>query len=73
MALDAGPGTRLLAALAASIGFGLVIGGFLAGATSFASTRSQKLAERWSLIGSYLGGFFALAVRAFDILVKSFV
>jgi hypothetical protein len=73
MALDAGPGTSVLAALAASIGFGLVIGGFLGGAVSFAATRSQRLSERWSLIGGYLGGFCALAVRAIDIVMRPFV
>lgn len=70
---DSGPATAVLAALAASIGFGLVVGGFAAGAMSFASTRSQKDAEKWSLIGGYLGGFFALGLRLIDTVWRSFV
>jgi hypothetical protein len=70
---DPGLGTNLLAALATSIGFGLVVGGFAAGATSFASTRSQKNAEKWSLIGGYFGGFIALMLRAVDMVMRSFV
>ena len=70
---EAGPATSVLAALAASIGIGLVVGSFVAGAMSFASTRSQRDAEKWSLIGGYLGGFFALGLRVIDILGKAFV
>ena len=70
---DAGPTTNVLAALAASIGFGLVVGGFFGGAINFVSTRSQRAAERWTLIGGYAGGFVALAMRAIDTIMKSFV
>jgi len=73
MALDAGPTTSVLAALATSISFGLVVGGFACGAATFISTRSQKAAERWGFIGGYLGGFIALALRAVDTVVKAFV
>jgi hypothetical protein len=39
---DPGPATNVLAALAASIGFGLVVGGFFGGAGSVVATRSQR-------------------------------
>lgn len=70
---DPGPATAILAALATSIGFGVVVGSFIAGAMSFASTRAQKDAEKWSLIGGYAGGFVALGLRVLDIIGKSFV
>lgn len=65
--------TRGLEALAASIGSGLVVGGFVGGATSFAWTRSRTLSEKWALIGSYAGGLAALASLAIDIVEKRFV
>lgn len=65
--------TRVLEALAASIGSGLVIGGFIGGAGSFAWTRSRTVSEEWALIGGYVGGLVALASPAVDIVVKRFV
>jgi len=65
--------TNVLTALAASIGVGVVVGGFLGGAVTFASTRSQASAEKWSLIGGYFGGFVALGLRVIDMLARSFV
>jgi hypothetical protein len=70
---DAGPATNVLAALATSIGFGLVVGGFVGGAISFVSTHSQKAAEKWTLIGGYFGAFAALVLLAIDIVMRSFV
>lgn len=68
-----GPATGVLGTLATSIGFGLVVGGFIGGSISFASTRSQKAAEKWTLTGGYLGAFFALVLLAIDIVMRSFV
>ena len=70
---DAGPMTSVLAALATSIGFGLVVGGFAAGAMGFASTHSQAASEKWAFLGGYGGGFVALGLRVIDILWRSFV
>jgi hypothetical protein len=65
--------TRGFEALAASIGSGLVVGGFVGGAGSFARTRSRRVSEKWALIGSYLGGLAALISLAIDIVGKHFV
>jgi hypothetical protein len=74
MALDsAGPTTGVLAALATSIGLGLVVGGFFAGAIGFVSTRSQEISEKWAFLGGYAGGFLALGLRVIDIFWRSFV
>ena len=70
---DTGPATTVLAALAASIGSGLVVGGFVGGGASFAATGSQKASERWALICGYVGGLIALMLRAIDIVMRSFV
>ena len=64
---------RMLETLAASIGSGLVVGGFVGGAWSFACTRSRAESERWALIGSYVGGLAALVSLAVDIMEKRFV
>jgi len=69
----AGPATSVLGTLATSIGFGLVIGGFLGGSISFVSTRSERNAEKWTLIGGYFGALLALMVLAIDIVMRSFV
>ncbi len=65
--------TQVLEALAASIGSGLVVGGFVGGAASFAWTRSRTMSEKWALIGSYAGGLAALASLAIDMMGKRFV
>jgi len=65
---DTGPATNVLAALAVSIGFGLVVGGFVGGSLGFVSTRSQRAAEKWALIGSYFGALVALGLLAADTL-----
>lgn len=70
---DTGPTTSVLASLATSIGFGLVVGGFIGGAISFFSTGSEKAAERWTLICGYVGAFVALTLLAIDTFVRSFV
>ncbi|HKT83731.1 MAG TPA: hypothetical protein VJQ84_07820 [Solirubrobacterales bacterium] len=59
--------------LAASIGSGLVVGGFVGGASILAWTRSRTASEKWALIGGYLGGFAALISLAIDIVGKRFV
>ncbi len=69
----AGPATGVLGTLATSIGFGLVVGGFLGGAISFAMTHSEKSAEKWTLIGGYCGSLFALTLLAIDIVMRAFV
>lgn len=68
-----GPGTSALAALATSIGFGLVVGGFVGGAISLLSTHAEKAAEKWALICGYFGALIALTVLAIDIVMRSFV
>jgi hypothetical protein len=65
--------TRVLEALAGSIGSGLVIGGFVGGAGSFALTRSRTASEKWALFGSYVGGLTALISLAIDIVAERFV
>jgi hypothetical protein len=65
--------TRGFEALAASIGSGLVVGGFVGGAGSFAWTRSRRVSEKWALFGSYVGGLAALTSLAIDIVEKRFV
>jgi uncharacterized membrane protein YdcZ (DUF606 family) len=69
----AGPATSVLGTLATSIGFGLVVGGFIGGTISFISTRSEKAAEKWTLIGGYCGAFVSLTLLAIDIFMRSFV
>jgi hypothetical protein len=63
----------VLEALAASIGSGVVVGGFVGGAGNFAWTRSRMASEKWALIGTYLGGFVGLGLLAFDIVRERFV
>jgi hypothetical protein len=65
--------TGVFEALAASIGSGLVVGGFIGGAGSFAWTRSRPMSEKWALLGSYVGGLAALISLAVDIVEKRFV
>lgn len=65
--------TDVVAALATSIGSGLVVGGFLGGAASLAATRSQKTSEKWTLICGYFGGGLSLTLQAADIVMRSFV
>jgi hypothetical protein len=65
--------TRGFEALAASIGSGLVVGGFVGGAGSFAWTRSRKVSEKWALVGGHVGGLAALISLAIDIVGKHFV
>jgi hypothetical protein len=60
-------------ALAASIGSGLVVGGFVGGASSFAWTRSPVESEKWALIGGYVGALVALASLGIDIVRERFV
>jgi hypothetical protein len=69
----AGPATNVLGTLATSIGFGLVVGGFVGGAISFASTRSEKASERDALMGSYFGALIALLLLGADTFMRSFV
>jgi hypothetical protein len=64
---------RIFEVLAASIGSGLVVGGFAGGAGSFARTRSRVVSEKWALIGSYVGGLAALTSRGLDSLWERFV
>ena len=68
-----GPTTSVLEALATSVGFGLVFGGFVGGIVNFALTGSLGESEKWTLIGGYFGGLGALVLLAIDILLKSFV
>ena len=64
---------QVFEALAASIGSGLVVGGFIGGVSSLAWTRSRTASEKWALIGGYLGGLVALISLAIDIVEKRFV
>jgi hypothetical protein len=65
--------TRGFEALAASIGSGLVVGGFVGGAGSFARTRSRRASEKWALVEGHVGGLAALISLAIDIVEKHFV
>ena len=67
MIASVGPATSIVEALATSIGSGFVVGGFVAGLVGFARTGGRIPSERSALIGSYLGGTFALGLLAFDI------
>jgi hypothetical protein len=64
---------RVFEALAASIGSGLVVGGFIGGASMLAWTRSRTASEKWALIGGYVGGLAALILLAIDMVEKRFV
>lgn len=70
---SAGPATSVFEALATSIGSGLVVGGFAAGATSFALNRPRTQSEGDALIGGYAGGALALSLLLIDILLKRLV
>jgi hypothetical protein len=68
-----GPATNLFELLAASIGSGLVVGGFAGGAVGFVLSRSRARSEKGAMIGSYGGGFFSLLALALDTLGKYLV
>jgi hypothetical protein len=55
-----------LEALAASIGAGAIVGGFLAGLASFAVGRALPESEEEALRGSYLGGLVGLVLLVID-------
>jgi hypothetical protein len=68
-----GPLTSLVEAVAASIGSGAVIGGFLGGIEGGLSRRPRAESERRAVVGSYGGGVASLAFLAIDIVRKHFV
>jgi hypothetical protein len=68
-----GAATAIVEALAASIGSGLVVGGFAAGVWSVLACRSRSQIERGTMIGSYFGGSIALLAFIVDIVEKRFV
>lgn len=59
--------------LAAAIGSGIVVGSFTGGLPTITASRSCRRAEKWALIGGYLGGLLALLGLVLDILEKRFV
>ena len=61
-----GSATAALEALAASIGAGAIVGGFLAGLASFAVGRTLPKSEEEALRGSYLGGLIGLVALIID-------
>jgi hypothetical protein len=69
----AGFATSVVETLAASIGAGLVVGGFAGGVISLITSGSLDRSERGALRGSYFGGAIGLFALGFDILVKCFV
>jgi hypothetical protein len=70
---DIGPATSVFKALAGSVGAGLVVGGFVGGASALVVNRSRSTSEQNAVTGGYVGGAFALLLLLIDILMKSFV
>jgi hypothetical protein len=70
---SAGLATSIVETLAASIGAGLVVGGFAGGVTGLVASRSLDQSERSALRSSYFGGAIGLLALGSDILVKRFV
>jgi hypothetical protein len=66
---SAGPLTGLLAIVAACVGAGVLLGGFVAGLVHFARLGPNGDATWSTRIGGYVGGIVALMLLAFDILI----
>jgi hypothetical protein len=70
---NVGPLTSVTEAVAASIGSGAVIGGFLGGIDGVLSRRPREESERRAALGSLAGGLGSLCLLAVDIVEKHFV
>jgi hypothetical protein len=55
-----GPVTATMEALAAAIGAGILLGGFLAGSAGMMLRWPRVKAEAWTLVGGNIGGSVAL-------------
>jgi hypothetical protein len=73
LSASVGPLTGAIETVAASIGSGAVIGGFFGGIEGGLLPRPRNQAERNAVIGTYVGGFVALAFLGADILRERFV
>jgi len=62
-----GPLTGVLEAVAAAVGAGMLLGGFLAGAVGIVRGWPKRQFDRWLLLSSYGGGGFAAAFTLVDI------
>jgi hypothetical protein len=66
---SAGPLTGLLAIVAACVGAGVLLGGFVAGLVDFARLGTSGDVTWSTRIGGYVGGIVALVLLAFDLLI----
>jgi hypothetical protein len=62
--------TTLLEVVATSIGFGLVVGGFLTSCVGFLGGWTRKEAEAVALRSAFMGGVAGIFCLCFDVVVR---
>jgi hypothetical protein len=65
--------TRILESVATSVGAGMLMGGFVVGATGLILGWPRGDLEKRVLADGYVGGLFAIVLLIFDLLMKYIV
>jgi hypothetical protein len=62
--------TAAVEALAAAVGAGMLLGGFVAGSIGIAAGWSHPSLDRWVVLGTYFGGSVGVGLAAFDLFLR---